>query len=59
MIMLRFDRSDCVVKNLVDPVCNVVRFERSRNDDSRTLHVLVHVHVSFVSCLHASVTVQF
>ena len=28
------------LKALWTPVCNVVRFERIRNDDSRTLHVL-------------------
>ena len=41
--------SDCVVKTLVDCVCCVVRFERNRNDDSRTVHVLN-------GCLHASIT---
>ena len=40
MRMSRFDWSDCVVKNLVDGVCSVVQFERSRNDDIRTLHAL-------------------
>ena len=43
MRVWRFDWSDCVVKNLVDHVCSVARFEGSRNEDSRTLHVLEEV----------------
>ena len=40
MRMSRLDWSDSVVKNLVDRRCSVVVYERRRNDDSRTLHVL-------------------
>ena len=40
MRMSRFEWSDWMIKNLVHRVCSVVRFERSRNDDSRTLNVL-------------------
>ena len=38
MKMLDFDWSVRVVKNLIDLClhCSVVRFERSKNDDSRT-----------------------
>ena len=32
-----------MVTNLVDRVCSVVRFERSRNDNNRTLHALNEV----------------
>ena len=35
-------------------VCNVVRFERNRNDDSRTLHLHQCRRRSFVSCLFVS-----
>ena len=36
--MLDFDWSVCLVKNLIDMClhCSVVRFKRSKNDDSRT-----------------------
>ena len=40
MRMSRFDWSVHVVKT---HVCNVIRFERTRNDNSRTLHVLDEV----------------
>ena len=41
--MSRFDWSVRVVKTLQTHFCNVVRFERTRNVDSRTLHVLDEV----------------
>ena len=43
--MSRFDWPDCVVKNSVDRCLqsDLIRFERSRNDDSKTLHVLDEV----------------
>ena len=39
--MTCFDWPVRMVKNSVDFVYNVVRFEHSKNDDSRTLHVQV------------------
>ena len=56
MRMSRVDWSVRVVKNSVDSFCNVVRFERTRNDDSRTLHVLDEV--LWVACMLVHV-VQF
>ena len=43
MRMSRFDWPDCVVKTRQTGVCSVIRFERSKIDDSKTLHVVDEV----------------
>ena len=43
MRMSHFDWPDCVIKNSVDRFCTVIRLERSKIDDSKTLHVLDEV----------------